>query len=1740
MPTLNRYLAEKSLTKLARTLSPAQQTGVKILLAHMEEDGHANYHALREALSPAAGSVNSANTMLKRFLDKLNDAAKAAGIPIQLCTTADKKAGERRQVWCEGEADGPGAPYTGDLNGIPSAQQLTTQRGQPLGQPVLLITFNPHETDAVQKAFPEHSDTDVSGEYPFARLGVLHGHELLHLRSPQGRKAAQHSCQWALNRFQPCAVIAVGIAFGLDKSKQKIGDVLVSSYLFDYENARINADDSLTHRGPRPSASPKLLKRLEALHHDQRESSLWPHVIIGPMACGDKLVDNAAFLRHIRHAEPECIGGEMEGAGLEAACGPDKVDWLVVKGICDWADGHKNTPSKDDDQRTAARNAMTVVKALLSAAPLAPPPDPPRQPVPAQPPSAVCQPPCAGEMGMGDLNGIARQQLSTSATGRATTLDTLLPDNHRTAAAGEEVLPYLRQWLHNPDAPRLFALLGEYGMGKTITCQLLARELDAARRDDPSLPIPLYFDLRHVTGLRERVPSLEDTLRDCMQRGWQDTQGGNDYSLEDIHRWIAQGALLVFDGLDEVLVKLSAHDGQTFTNQLLKLLADAEARAKLAQRPLRLKMLISCRTQYFPTLQAQQSHFTQQERGEQRADRYQAMLLLPWNEQQVRSYLSHALPEMDSDVLLAMLGAVHNLTELSQRPYTLRLLAEHIPDIERLRTSGQPVYGVTLYRHMVEKWLARDSGKHQLSPEHKLRLASQLAAHLWRSGKPALPAGELHDWLHAWLDSEPALRGRYQRLLPEQLEEDLRTATFLARDDDETTQRSAFRFAHTSLLEFFLACHLRDAALDDRADAWALPLPSQETLDFFGQLLAEANTAERSAMLAQLSRWALHATPQRSELLLAYTLRAHRQGWPTPELRNADFSHAKLREWVFVGSAERPLRLEGAHFADADLTQSEWRHVQLAGAHLPRATLTNAVWQYIDASGADFSQAELTATVFRYCTLSHTHWRDASGYRPQWLNCQPAGAPWQADTPLALEWPLLVPQAKAQHTVEWMWLEDNNFFLPQKTLALAPTLDPLGRGWLTMPARHVLQLTDWRSGEIGPRLLGHRANITTCAFADAPDTEGVSWLASGDRDGDLRLWRLPAGEAGPVLTSHQTHIRHCAFSPQLADGTFWLASADAKGEIRLWRMPDATPGPVLRGHTGPVQHCAFAPQPDADGVWWLASAGTDHSLRLWQLPDGQPGPVLHGHTEMVLSCVFMPTPAADGVLRLVSASFDGSVRLWRALDGAVERVLHTGHIPVVHLAASPATGSNGTCHVLASYLSGVTRSWCLPTGLPGPEWRQLILQCTFVPNTDTDGFSVIGLDQSNTLCKWQFPDGTTVRTHHRPHTVPRFGVLAPAPQTDGAALHMVASDASGHCIRQWNLASGEASSPLSNHQAPIFDGVLSPHADRDGEHWLASASADHTVRLWQLADGQAGPVLRGHNSAVLSTAFAPQADGDGVQWLASTGMDGMVSLWQLPEGQPGSALRHQDTGRVLSCSWAPDADQEGRLWLASAGTDGAVRLWRLPNRRASRVLRGHDGAVRCCAFAPAVDTAGVQWLASAGADSTVRLWQTPSGQSGPVLHGHEDAVNHCTFAPGLDTDGLQWLASASDDGTLRLWQMPDGAPGPVLRGHHGPVLHCHFAYTADGALWLASSSDDGTLRVWDIPSGRCLRVLAQCEASPGGEAGYAMWNPETQEVLAVVGDAWRHVYCQQPRPGLLPERLPLEAFGPVPYREKMG
>lgn len=54
--------------------------------------------------------------------------------------------------------------------------------------------------------------------------------------------------------------------------------------------------------------------------------------------------------------------------------------------------------------------------------------------------------------------------------------------------------------------------------------------------------------------------------------------------------------------------------------------------------------------------------------------------------------------------------------------------------------------------------------------------------------------------------------------------------------------------------------------------------------------------------------------------------------------------------------------------------------------------------------------------------------------------------------------------------------------------------------------------------------------------------------------------------------------------------------------------------------------------------------------------------------------------------------------------------------------------------------------------------------------------------------------------------------------------------------------------------------------------------------------------------------------------------------------------------------------------------------------------------------------------------------------------------------------------------------------------------------------------------------GRCV-AFAPAAAR---REGYAVWEPHTNRVVAVEGDAWRYLAWMVPRVGSLPERVPYE------------
>jgi len=170
-----------------------------------------------------------------------------------------------------------------------------------------------------------------------------------------GLAGSQETIRRSIEDLHPAAVLMVGIAFGKDSTRQAIGDVLVSRQIAIYEPQRLSPDHSVTPRGDKVPVSPSLLNwtRISEL--------TWPSetggaIRTGLVLSGEKLVDEVGYRNRLLALEPEAIGGEMEGAGLFVAGQTAGVDWILIKGICDWADGHKDE-NKDAYQEKAAASA---------------------------------------------------------------------------------------------------------------------------------------------------------------------------------------------------------------------------------------------------------------------------------------------------------------------------------------------------------------------------------------------------------------------------------------------------------------------------------------------------------------------------------------------------------------------------------------------------------------------------------------------------------------------------------------------------------------------------------------------------------------------------------------------------------------------------------------------------------------------------------------------------------------------------------------------------------------------------------------------------------------------------------------------------------------------------------------------------------------------------------------------------------------------------------------------------------------------------------------------------------------------------------------------------------------------------------------------------------------------------------------------------------------------------------------
>lgn len=178
--------------------------------------------------------------------------------------------------------------------------------------------------------------------------------------------------QEAMREVEPKACVMIGIAYGADKEEQKIGDVLISKCVQPVDSIRVSTDaDGKMYEEDRNQIKEPgrtIKNQFVNFDFDNKKYNVWH----GTMLSGEKLIDNEKYKRDLIEKFEACkgtnkkiIGGEMEGVGLASTLSRSgNPNWIIVKGICDWADGDKKE-NKKERQALAAKNAADFCERIF-------------------------------------------------------------------------------------------------------------------------------------------------------------------------------------------------------------------------------------------------------------------------------------------------------------------------------------------------------------------------------------------------------------------------------------------------------------------------------------------------------------------------------------------------------------------------------------------------------------------------------------------------------------------------------------------------------------------------------------------------------------------------------------------------------------------------------------------------------------------------------------------------------------------------------------------------------------------------------------------------------------------------------------------------------------------------------------------------------------------------------------------------------------------------------------------------------------------------------------------------------------------------------------------------------------------------------------------------------------------------------------------------------------------------------
>ncbi|CAI7653790.1 unnamed protein product [Penicillium glandicola] len=316
-----------------------------------------------------------------------------------------------------------------------------------------------------------------------------------------------------------------------------------------------------------------------------------------------------------------------------------------------------------------------------------------------------------------------------------------------------------------------------------------------------------------------------------------------------------------------------------------------------------------------------------------------------------------------------------------------------------------------------------------------------------------------------------------------------------------------------------------------------------------------------------------------------------------------------------------------------------------------------------------------------------------------------------------------------------------------------------------------------------------------------------SLLVSGfNTDKTINLWDPATGVLKRTLECHLSSVDSIAFSP---DSQLLACSSHIGKSIKIWDPTTGTLKHTLEGHSSFVRSVAFSP----NGQLLASSSHIHRAIKIWDPATGALKHVMEGHSSSIQSVAFSP----DGQL-LASGSWDKTIKLWDPITGAPKHTQEDYSSSVESVAFSPDGGL-----LVSGSLDAAIKLWDTATG-----------------------------DLKHTL------EGHSSK------------VSSVAFSPDGQLL------ASGHwdrTVKLWDTATRTLKYDIITNLKPGLRSGESVVFSPDGR-LLASWSNDTTIKLWNTATGALKHILKGHFYKIQSVAFSP--DG---QLLASGSTDETIKLW---------------------------------------------------------------------------------------------------------------------------------------------------------------------------------------------------------------------------------------------------------------------